>query len=422
MRVRLDYGRTGLDVSLAGLASVEILEPQGAAPLADPVAAVEQSLLAPIGSPPLSKLALGRRSACILVCDATRPVPNETILKPILRTLEEAGVADDRILILVATGLHRSSTPAELREMFGEEIAGRCRIECHDGRDGGAHRYLGTTPRGVPVWIDRRYLDAELKIATGLIEPHLMAGFSGGRKVICPGVAGLETIRAWHSPRFLEHANARCGVVDGNPVHEENTRIAQTAGCDFIVNVCLDGERRVTTVVAGDMIEAWTKGAEACRRQLSVRASRPADVVVTSGAGYPLDATFYQSVKGMVGALPIVRDGGSIIVAAAMSEGVGGREFVELLEATDSLEAFQKRIADERFFAVDQWQLEELAMVRRRCRVKVVAEELSAETLRACFVEPADSVETALADSIAEFGPEAHVAVVPRGPYTLPHL
>jgi nickel-dependent lactate racemase len=422
MRVRLDYGRTGLDVSLAGLPSVEILEPHGAAPLADPVAAVEQSLRFPIGAPPLSRLAQGRRSACILVCDVTRPVPNETILKPILRTLEEAGVPGDHILILVASGLHRPNTPAELREMLGEEIAASRRIECHEGRDQAAHRYLGTTPRGVPMWIDRRYLDADLKIAVGLIEPHLMAGFSGGRKLICPGVAGLETIRAWHSPRFLEHLNARCGVVDGNPVHEENTRIAQTAGCDFIVNVCQDGDRRVTTVVAGDMVEAWTRGVDACRRQLSVRASRPADVVVTSGAGYPLDATFYQSVKGMAGALPIVRDGGDVVVAAEMSEGVGGREFVELLEQTDSLESFQRRIADEQFFAVDQWQLEELAKVRRRCRVKVVADGVPAQTLRACFVEPADSVEAALADSIAEFGPETHVAVVPRGPYALPHL
>src|SRR5437764_172782 len=187
--------------------------------------------------------------------------------------------------------------------------------------------YLGTTPNGVPVWLDSRYVRADLKITTGLIEPHLMAGYSGGRKVICPGIAGLETVKVWHGPRFLEHPKADCGVVAGNPVHEENTRIALMAGCDFIVNACLDGQRRVTRVVAGDMIKAWQEGVRFVEQVVKAPLSEPCEVVVTSCAGYPLDTTWYQAVKGLTGALPIVAEGGTIVLAASLSQGLGSPAF-----------------------------------------------------------------------------------------------
>lgn len=422
MRVQLDYGRTGIDVSLDGARNLEILAAPEDAPLADPERAIADALKFPIGCPSLRDIATGRRSACIAICDITRPVPNRMILPPLLATLHDTGLAREDILILVATGLHRPNTPQELEEMVGAEIARSYRIENHDGKDRGAHRHLGTTPNGVPAWIDRRYLDAELKITSGLIEPHLMAGYSGGRKVICPGLAGAETIRAWHSPRFLEDPRATSGIVDGNPVHLENTRIARMAGCDFIVNVTMDGLRRITSVVAGDMEAAWQKGVEECRKRLRVTIPEPADIVITSSAGYPLDTTFYQSVKGMTGVLPIVREGGTIILVASMSEGVGSPEFTHLLESTRSLDEFMNCIQDPSFFVIDQWQLEELAKVRRHCRVKVVTDGLAAATLERYFVEAAPSVETALAESLEVYGPSARVAVVPRGPYLLPQV
>ncbi|HMC65544.1 MAG TPA: nickel-dependent lactate racemase, partial [Gemmataceae bacterium] len=257
MRVTLDYGRTGLDVELPDDRVVGPLAIRPAAPLANPQAAIAEALARPIGTPPLADLAHGRKNACILVCDITRPVPNKLILPPLLRTLEQQGMARKDILILIATGLHRPNEGAELEEMLGPEIIADYRIENHHGKVLEEHDYLGETPNGVPVWLDRRYLRADLKITTGLIEPHLMAGYSGGRKVICPGIAALETVKVWHGPRFLEHPKADCGILDGNPVHEENTRIAFMAGCDFIVNVCLDGQRRVTWAGAGDMIKAW---------------------------------------------------------------------------------------------------------------------------------------------------------------------
>lgn len=419
MRVRLEYGRTGLDVELPSDRLTRTLAYKQAQPLADPVAELAACLAAPTGAPPLAEVARGRKSACILICDITRPVPNELILGPVLEILEAAGVPRDQITILIATGLHRPNEGDELVELVGPRIAAEYRVENHFGQELDQHVYLGESPRGVPIWIDRRYVKADLKIATGLIEPHLMAGFSGGRKLICPGIAALETVKVWHGPQFLEHPKADCGFLEGNPVHEENTWIGRHAGCDFIVNVVIDSARRPLKFVAGDMEAAFLEGVEFVRQVVVDTVPEPVDVVVTSAAGYPLDTTFYQTVKGMTGALPIVKQGGTIIVAASITEGIGSPQFESLFREHASLEAFVERILEKDYFVMDQWQLEELAKVRRKARVKVVSDGLPAETLNGLFVEAAASVELAVAESLAEYGPKATLAVIPKGPYVL---
>jgi len=420
LRVTLDYGRTGMTVELPAERVVGPLAIRDVPPLEDPNAAVVEALRNPIAARPLRELADGRKDACILVCDITRPVPNETLLVPMLRELHEAGIPPERVLILIATGLHRPSTAAEKVEILGSEIASRYRVEDHHGTRLEEHTFLGVTPRGVPVWIDTRYVQADLKIATGLIEPHLMAGYSGGRKLICPGIAALETVKRWHGPEFLEHPRADCGLLEGNPVHEENTRIGRMAGCDFIVNVTLDSVRRVTSVVAGDMEEAFLAAVRFVEGIVRAPVARPVDIVVTSSAGYPLDTTFYQAVKGLTGCLPIVKQGGTIILAASLSEGIGSPEFASLFNENRSLEGFMERILGQDYFVMDQWQLEELAKVCRKARVKVVSDGLSPEVLARCFVEPAPSVEEAVSASLEDYGPEAEIAVIPKGPYVLP--
>jgi nickel-dependent lactate racemase len=422
VRINLDYGKTGLEVTLPDDRLVGPLAIRPAAPVPDPQAAVAHALTQPIGTPPLAELARGRKNACILVCDITRPVPNRVILPPILRTLEQQGIARRDILILIATGLHRANEGAELEELLGSDIVSNYRVENHHGKVLEEHDYLGVTPNGVPVYLDRRYLRADLKITTGLIEPHLMAGYSGGRKVICPGIAALETVKIWHGPRFLEHPRADSGIVEGNPVHEENTRIAQMAGCDFIVNVCIDGHRQITWVGAGDMIKAWEEGVRFVESVVKVPVPGPLDIVVTSCAGYPLDTTWYQAIKGLTGALPIVKQGGTIIMAASLTEGLGSPEFQRLMAENPDLKVFKQRILGKDYFVMDQWQLEELAKVVERCRVKVVTAGLSADTLRRCFVEPAATVEKAVADCLADYGPNARIGVIPKGPYVLPYV
>jgi nickel-dependent lactate racemase len=419
MRVKFEYGRRGLVADLPDERIVRTLSYKDATPLADPRAALLEVLSKPIGTPPLAEIAKGRKDACIVICDITRPVPNELILRPMLEILEQAGIPREKITILVATGLHRPNEGDELVEMVGQYIVDHYRIENHHGQELAEHTYLGDSPRGVPIWIDSHYVNADLKITTGLIEPHLMAGFSGGRKLICPGIAALETVKVWHGPDFLEHPNADCGILVGNPVHEENTWIGRKTGCDFIVNVVIDSQRRPLAWVAGDMVAAFEQGVKFVRGVVRDTVAEPVDIVVTSCAGYPLDTTFYQAVKGMTGALPIVKQGGTIILCASLTEGIGSPQFQQLFHENASLEIFVERILGKDYFVMDQWQLEELAKVRRKAKVKLVSDGLPAETLNGLFVEAAPTIEQAVAASLAEYGPTAKIAVIPKGPYVL---
>lgn len=422
MRVKLEYGRTGLVAELPAERVVRTLHYKDAPPLPDPHASLSEVLQRPNGTPPLAEIARGKQSCYIAICDITRPVPNEMILRPLLQILETAGIQREKITILVATGLHRESTRAEIVEMVGSEIAATYAVENHHGEVRDEHTYLGESPRGVPIWIDSRFVAADLKITVGLIEPHFMAGYSGGRKLICPGLAALETVKVWHSPRFLEHPLAESGSLVGNPVHEENTWIAQQAGCDFIVNVVIDAQRRPLKFVAGDMLAAFAEGVAFCSQVVRDYLEEPVDIVVTSGAGYPLDTTFYQAVKGMNAALSIIKPGGTIILCASMSQGIGSPQFQQLFRENDTLEGFMHRITHEGYFVMDQWQLEELAKVRRKARVKVITDGLPPEVLQGLFVETAPSVEQAVAESLAEYGPTAKLAVIPKGPYVLAQL
>ena len=262
MRITLDYGRTGLDVDLPDDRVVGPLAIRPAAPLRRP-------RRRPSPTPWPTRSARRRwpswpaAAATPASSSATSPgrCPTGSSCRRCCAPSKQQGIAREDILILVATGLHRPNEGAELDELVGPEIAAQLPHR-EPPRQG---RWTSTTtsaprPTACRSGSTRRYVRADLKITTGLIEPHLMAGYSGGRKVICPGIAGLETVKVWHGPRFLEHPKADCGIVEGNPVHEENTRIALMAGCDFIVNVCLDGQRRITWVGAGDMIEAWEEG------------------------------------------------------------------------------------------------------------------------------------------------------------------
>ncbi len=415
----MDYGKTGLMVDLPADKVIGPLEIKSANPLDDQSKAISDALANPIGSRPLAEIAKGKKTACILICDITRPVPNKVILPQILKTIEDAGVPRGGITILIATGLHRPNEGEELIELVGEEIAKNYRVENHHGKESSEHDYLGTTPNGVPVYIDSRYVRAELKITTGLIEPHLMAGYSGGRKVICPGIAGIETVKVWHGPKFLEHPNADCGIVEGNPVHEENTYIALMSGCDFIVNVCVDGNRQITWAGAGDMIKAWEAGVSFVRQVVRVAIKEPVDIVLTSCAGYPLDITWYQAVKGLIGALPILKKGGTIILVASLTEGLGSPEFQKVLNENPDLKAFKKRILETDYFVMDQWQLEEFAKVIEKCKVKVFSKGLEHSVLSKYHVTPVGSVEQAISDSLQEYGPSARIAVIPKGPYVL---
>ena len=424
MNIHLDYGKDGLDMTLPDRNVIGILNLTPATPLDAPGEAVRSALAAPIGTRPLSEAARGRKSACLVVCDITRPVPNAVVLPPILDVLAANGITPQQVTILIATGTHRPSTSDELRTILGDEVLTHgCQVVNHVCTDRATIRSLGTTANQVPVALNTHYLDADLRITCGLIEPHFMAGYSGGRKMVMPGIAALETIQAWHSPRFLEHPNATNGITHSNPVHEENTRIACMAPPDMIVDVVLDTERRITGVFAGEMVEAWETGVAFVERHVRASVDAPVDIVVTTSAGWPLDLTYYQTVKGMVGALPIVKAGGHVIIASACTEGIGGPDFTRTLLETDDLQVLMAAMQRPDWTPIpDQWQVEELAKATRHNPVVCVSEGIPAATMARLFATPSPTVEQAVADALTVHGMDATIAVIPKGPYVIPYV
>jgi lactate racemase len=418
MPQRIDYGRDGLDVELPPGVDFQVAEAPRPTPLADPVGAVRAAIERPIGAPPLREIARGKRDAAVVISDKTRPVPNGIVLAPLLEVLEECGIPRQRIEIIVGTGLHRPNTAEELVEMTSREIVARYRIRNHVARDTAAHRHLGHTARGTDIWVDTGYLDADLKVVTGLIEPHLMAGYSGGRKGVVPGLAGVDMMRTLHGPAMLED-HLGPGILDGNPFHAELVEIARRAGVDFLVNVGIDRDRRLTGVFAGDLEAAHLAGVAVVERHVRIDVDRPADVVIASAGGYPLDATFYQAIKGLIATLNVVKRGGTIILAAQVSEGIGSAEFQRLLAELTDNDAFMSKITQPGFFTIDQWMAQHLCQVLRKADVVVVSAALDLGAFPRLPIARAASVEAALERALQRHGKQARVLMLPEGPYVM---
>jgi nickel-dependent lactate racemase len=340
------------------------------------------------------------------------------ILPPLLEVLAKSGIPPAHTTILVATGLHRPSQPHELRAMVGEPILGRYRVEDHHARNRNEHSDLRKTRRGTPVLIDSRYCSADLKITTGFIEPHLMAGFSGGRKLIAPGCAGEETIKALHSPSFLENPLCKEGSIEKNPLHLELLEIAEMAGHDFIVNVSLDMNHAVTGVFAGHPVLAHEAGITHVRSSVRSTLPEPADIVITTSAGYPLDLTYYQAVKGMTAALPVVRKGGTLILAAECAEGLGSPEFTRMATQYSAVEPFMAAMNSEPV-VIDQWQLEECAKAVHHAEVILVSEKVARDFGSSLFVRAVATMPEALSLAFEHQGSGASIVVIPKGPHTL---
>ncbi len=417
MKVRLDYGREGLEVEVPS--SAQVLQMNATSGLEEVDRRLLEALQRPIGTPALKTLAQDRKNACIVIADITRPVPNSTILPPMLHILEEAGIARQDITILVGTGLHRPNEGDELIALVGEQIARDYCIVNHRARAKETLTYLGATTGGAPIWIDSIYVEADLKIATSLIEPHLMAGYSGGRKAICPGIMGVDTMRVLHGPELMGHPKSAEGIIEGNPFHRQALEVAQKAGVDFTLNVSMNASREITGIFCGDLEKAHAEGVRFVEQQASAFTDEPVDIVVTSSAGYPLDLTLYQAVKGLTAVLPIVKDGGTILIAARCAEGIGSSEFSDLLLQTASAAEFRQRLADPDFFVIDQWQLQELCKVLAKADVGLFSEGIPPQHHNDLLVEMLPSIEQGLQHAMRRHGDDARIAVVPKGPYVL---
>ena len=421
--IDLLFGRGHLPVRAPEAAQVHVIRKAPLRILADPARAVREALDHPVGSAPLSALARGRKSACILICDITRPVPNGLFLRPMIEDMLAAGIPAENVTVLVATGLHRPNEGAELDELVGDLwVRAHVRVENHFARNDADHVDLGVTAtRGTPVLLDRRFVEAELRIATGLVEPHFMAGWSGGRKVVAPGVANHTTIRTFHNARFMEDPLAiQCNLV-GNPLHEEQLEIIRMIGDVFAVNTVIDEARDLAFVNFGEVIESHLAAVAFVAGSAQVVAPRQYGTVVTSAAGYPLDKTYYQTVKGMVTPLDILAPGGTLIIASACSEGFGSPHFRASQERLVALgpERFLATLRAKALAEIDEWQSEMQLKPMRAGRVQLYTTGLDAHERRITAVEMIDSVDAAIAASIARTG-DPGVAVIPEGPYVVP--
>jgi lactate racemase len=422
MRVELSYGRGKLGVELPGNCRVTLIRKQRMPLLADAPAALRAALAAPVGARPLAEMARAARRACILICDITRPVPNGTILPELLRTLLNAGMAPEQIQVLVATGLHRPNEGAELAELVGDPwVLRTVAVANHDARNDADHALVGSTSRGTVVRLDRRFLEADLRIVTGLVEPHFMAGYSGGRKVIAPGVAHRETITTFHSARFMEHPRAANCVLEGNPLHEEQLEIVARIGGALAVNAVIDEERRVSFFNFGEVVASHLEAVAHIRRYAEVPVPRRFKTVVTSAAGYPLDKTYYQTVKGMVGPLDILEPGGNLVIASECSEGMGSADYVaaqrRLVEG--GAQRFLAEISAKSHADIDEWQTEMQLKSMRLGSIHLFSRGLPAEARALTGVHVVESVEAAVRESVQATG-DPHVAIIPEGPYVVP--
>jgi len=417
MKARFSFGKRGLEVAVPEGFRTQVLHSKTGAPLEDELAALGRALDDPIGCAPLVEIAKGKRTAAISVCDITRPAPNLVTLPPVLERLHAAGIAAEGITILIATGLHRAATEDEVRTIVGPEIAERYRVVSHDAKALSEHQYLGTTGRGTPVYIDERFMASELHITLGFIEQHLMLGFSGGRKLVAPGLAAQETIKVLHSPRFMREPLATEGSIEGNPLHEELLEIGRMARHDFALDVTLTQERRISGVFAGDPAKAHAAGVLFVEDSCLELLEEPADAVITSSAGYPLDLTFYQCVKGVTAAQHLVKPGGRILLVAECAEGVGSPEFVRRLKGLKNFDGFLEEIRTAAV-EVDQWQLEKLALVGRKYELFFYTPGVRREEMGFLGDRWFGSIEDAVKATLKGLPAGARVAMVPDGPYT----
>lgn len=430
MNVSLLYGNGSVAIKVPDTAHVYTSQyPQQPAPANTLVA---NAIASPLGDcksiPQLVEENPGE--VVIVVSDITRPIPYADFLGVLLAQLEQCGVADDAICILVATGMHRASTAQERLQILGKKIASRYHIEDHDASDEHQLVPIGTKSwAGSTVKLNRRFMQAGLRIITGLVEPHFMAGFSGGRKAVCPGLACLDTIRKFHGYTFLNNPHAANGVVEGNPCHEESLSVAKAVDVHFSLNVVLNNSRQVAAAFAGELETAHSAACDFVRKCAFREVPGQADLAIVSSGGYPLDTTFYQCVKGFVSCLPSVKKNGTTLALGSCTEEIGSQAYTDLMLAySGKPDQFIQDIAREDSFTKDQWQFQmhcktldhvgeaNLVFVTHGIPATMLS-QLSVNGIAVSNSQIGDTIQEKV-DAALKAG--ASIAVFPEGPYCVP--
>ena len=421
MDVHLAYGRQGLAVKLPD--GCDVVTSRFIPGLPDEAHGLQNALRQPIGSAPLAEKVRPSDKVVIVHSDITRATPNDRILPVMLDELEAAGVARQNITLMNALGTHRPQTDAELRQMLGDRIVENYRCIQHDAFDDSILTPLGHTKLGHPVRINRHFLDADVRILTGFIEPHFFAGFSGGPKGVLPALAGAESVMTNHGRTMIANERAAWGITEGNPIWEEMREVALLTQPTFLLNVTLNVNKEITGVFAGDMLAAHAEGCRFEREQAMVGADAPYDVVVTTNSGYPLDQNLYQCVKGMSAARQIVAKGGAIVMAGACQDGLPDHgRYAELLARGGSPQGVLDLLAQPGFEAQDQWQVQVQAMIQLHADVYVYSDGLTDQQIRNALFEPSRDVAATVQQLRDRVGREARICVLPEGPQTVAYL
>lgn len=419
MKLRLDYGNDGLQVEVPDDATV--IEPTHTAALPDSHAALIDATRNPVQSQPLKDLVKSGDSVGISVCDFTRAQPRKQMLEAIFEELQF--VPKDAFTIFIATGTHRTNTDEELEQMLGREILSKYRVVNHVARDESTLRRVGTTSSGVPILLNSAWLDCDVRITTGFVEPHFFAGFSGGPKMAAPGLAGLETVMTLHDAAHIGSLNATWGITEGNPVHDDVREIARMTGVDFAIDVTLNRDKEITGVFAGNLFEEHAQACSVAKKTAMQAIGEPFDVVLTTNSGFPLDQNLYQAVKGMSAAAKVVKPGGTIICASECRDGIPDHgSYAEILASGDSPEDLLRMINSPGYSVPDQWQVQIQAMIQSKAKVQVNADGLSDDQLKASHFEPIHDVTEAVSEALSTAGSGAKLCVLPQGPQTIPYL
>ncbi len=414
--IKLPYGNSLLTARIPTKNLSFIINTKDVTGLANERESIINSLRAPIGSPALCDCVNKNDKVVVLVTDNTRPCPDDRLLPPILAELEEK-IPGENITIIVALGLHPPLSRQELIKKLGKDIVENYNVVNHDVNQ---TVNIGKTSRGTFVDINRRVIEADFRISTGFIEPHLFAGFSGGRKSIAPGVFSARSAYHNHGYKMVEHSRVRAGILKGNPVHEDMVEQARMAKLNFIVNVLLNKEREITHIFAGDPFKAHEAGCETARSIVGVKVPHKVDITITTNSGAPLDLDLYQTCKGIDTASQVSRDGGIIIIASSCSTGIGPEAFRELHASVSSPEEVLQKIRREEPIGV-QWQNQILARIQLKHDIYLVS-SLEDSVVKDMMMMPIHTIEEGLQEAFKILGNDAEIAVIPEGPLVLPLL
>lgn len=415
-QVKLAYGKTGMTIDVPN--DAEIIEPRHLPGLPDEKAAVMEAMRKPFGTRPLAEMVKSTDTVGIVIADITRPTPSHKLVPWIMEEL--AHVPRENFVVINGLGSHRANTREELIQMLGEEIVNTVKIVQHDAFDDSKLVYVGTNSYGSKVYFNDTYMKCDFKIVTGFIEPHFFAGFSGGPKGLNPGIASINTILDFHNAEMIGHPNSTWGTIEGNICQNAATQNCLMAKPHFMLNVTLNGEKEITNVFAGDVIEAHRLGCTFVKKHAMWAVDKPFDVVVTTNSGYPLDQNLYQTVKGMSAAAEIVRQGGAILAVSECSDGLPNHgNYADILKMRKTPQELLDMINDPSFRLFDQWEAQKQAMIQVKADCYLYS-SLDKETVKQAMLTPVDDVNKTLDELIAKYG--QRVAVLPLGPLTIPYV